>query len=104
MLEKIKRFKESLAKEKDPDIIASTKAVMVGITNFHLGIKSAENLAKERYEKHCKNCKHNAPEPIPSLQVEDKQIPELSRRQCNLCGCTLSYKLRQSIKPCKFWK
>lgn len=104
MLEKIKRFKESLSREKDPNIIQSTKAVIQGVTNFHLGIKSAENKARERYENHCKACAYNIPELIPSLQVEDKTIPELSNRQCGACGCVLSYKLRQSLKPCEFWK
>lgn len=103
MLEKIKRFKESLKRETDPDIIQSTKAVMAGVTNFHLGIKSAEKLAKERYENHCKGCVYNLPELVPSLQVEDKAIPELTNRQCGACGCVLAYKLRQTIKTCEFW-
>lgn len=104
MLEKIKRFKESLSREKDPNIIQSTKAVIQGVTNFHLGIKSAENKARERYENHCKQCQYNIEEKVPSLQVEDKAIPELTNRQCGACGCVLSYKLRQYLKPCEFWK
>lgn len=104
MLEKIKRFRESLKREQDPEIIKSTKAVMQGVTNFHLGIKSAENIARERFEKHCKSCVFNIPELVESLQVTDEKIPRLTNRQCGNCGCVLAYKLRQSVKKCEFWK
>lgn len=103
MIEKIKRFKESLKRESDPNILESTRAVMQGFTNFHLGIKSAEHIAMERYEKHCKTCVYNMQEPVESLRVEDKAIEEASNRQCGLCGCVLAYKLRQSVKKCKYW-
>lgn len=103
MLDKIKRLRQSLKEETDVDVILTIRAVISGMANFHLGINN--DLARERYEKYCKNCVHNVEEPIESMRVEDKSVPELSGRMCDHCGgCTLSYKLRQNIKLCEFWK
>jgi hypothetical protein len=51
----------------------------------------------------CRGCKHFKEEPVDFLRVEDKDVPELSGKMCGACGCTLSYKIRQNIKPCKEW-
>jgi hypothetical protein len=73
-----------------------------GVSNFKIENKEAEALAKKR-SLDCLNCISNVEEPIDFLRVEDKRIKELSNRMCNDCGCTLSYKLRQSIKKCAKW-
>lgn len=75
----------------------------VGMNNFkHLNI-DVELLAKERTDE-CMQCDMNVEEPIYFLRVQDSNIPELSNRMCDDCGCTLSYKLRQSITKCKKWQ
>lgn len=51
----------------------------------------------------CKGCRYFKNEPIDFLKVEDKQYPELSGKTCGKCGCILSYKLRQNLKPCSKW-
>lgn len=103
MIEKIKRLKEALAETDDPTYAKTLKAIIVGMTNYYLGLWSG--LAKERFEKFCKNCAFNIQDPIVDMRIEDHKVPELSQRMCAYCGgCVLSYKLRQSIKPCEFWK
>ncbi len=103
LLEKINRLKESIGNEENPDTVKLLKAVACGMTNYHLGLKN--DTAKERYEKYCSGCEYNAEEPIKSMQVEDSAIPEISNKICTHCGgCVLSYKLRQSVKKCEFWK
>lgn len=63
-----------------------------------------EELALNRFKNHCDGCEHNEEEPIDFLKVADKIIPKISERMCGNCGgCTLSYKLRQSITKCKKW-
>lgn len=105
MNEYIKRLKESYEQSEDPDIKTQIKAIISGITNFHINSRARTARARERYENHCKTCIHNKPEPIASLAVRDKEIPEISGRSCFECGgCILSYKLRQDIKPCSLWK
>lgn len=102
-MDKINRLKEALASETDPNIIKATKAIIQGITFFYLGVN--KSLAKLRYDNHCKDCEHNVEDPVISMRENDKQIPELSGRMCDHCGgCVLSYKLRQNIKKCEFWK
>lgn len=73
-----------------------------GMHNFKHHDLDVELLAKERSDE-CEKCEMNVEEPIPFLRVEDKNIPELSNKMCDECGCTLSYKLRQSITKCKKW-
>lgn len=100
--DKVKRLKEGLASETDPDLIKATKAIIQGITYFYLGIKN--NSAKLRYDNYCKSCEHNVEDPVKSMHENDKHIPEISGRMCDHCGgCVLSYKLRQDIKKCVFW-
>lgn len=103
LLDKIERLKSALQEEKDPDAVKTIKAVIVGMTNYNLGLQNS--IAKDRFEKYCSGCAYNVQDPIPDMRVQDKAIPELSERMCAYCnGCVLSYKLRQSVKPCEFWK
>lgn len=74
----------------------------IGIQNFKHTDLDVELLAVERLEI-CKGCDFFQIEPIDFLQVTDKNIPELSKMYCDECGCTLSYKLRQSKTKCKKW-
>lgn len=104
MKEEFKRFCESLNKQEEINIIRDTKAVASGILNFKTGNKKAQELAKKRFENHCKSCKFSIEEPISELRVVDKQIPELSGKTCGDCGCILSYKLRQSVNKCSRWE
>ena len=102
LLEGIKRMKENLETETNPDAIKDVKAAISGMTNFYFGLTT--QLARERLENFCKGCDFNMKEPIEDMRVKDHTIPELSGRMCGYCGCVLSYKLRQSIKKCEFWK
>lgn len=95
-------MKKNLENETNPDLKKDLKAVISGMSNFYFGLKT--NLAKERFENHCKGCDFNMLEPIEDMQVKDSIIPELSNRQCGCCGCVLSYKIRQSVKKCEYWK
>lgn len=95
-------MKHNLETETDPDIIRDTKAVISGMSNFYFGLKTER--ARERFENHCKGCEFNMTERIPEMRVQDSIIPELSNRMCGLCGCVLSYKIRQSVKKCDYWK
>lgn len=104
MWKKIKRYQDNLRTESDPDVIRDIKAIISGMTNFFVGSGKANKAAEERYKKHCAGCVYFISDPVESERVEDKNIPELSGKMCSLCGCTSSYKLRQSIKPCEFWK
>lgn len=74
----------------------------VGKSNFEHPILCVEKKAKDRLEI-CKKCVNFVDEPIEFFRVEDNNIPELSNKMCNDCGCTLSYKIRQDIKKCKLW-
>ena len=75
----------------------------VGVLNFHNPIAEVEKLASER-SKTCEGCIFFEDEPISFLRVEDKRLPLLSNKYCSDCGCTLAYKIRQSIVICKNWK
>ena len=79
------------------------KPLNTGYDNFNHPNIDVEILAKERKET-CVKCPMFQTEPIPMLRVEDKNIPELSNMFCDMCGCTLSYKLRQSIEKCDKWE
>ena len=102
IIEGIKRLKESLERETNPDVKKDLKAVACGMSNFYLGLKNSE--AIERFENHCKSCEFNIQEPLEEMKVKDSTVPQLSGRQCGLCGCVLSFKIRQSIKKCQYWK
>lgn len=73
-----------------------------GLRNFHNPTTEVELLALER-SKVCEGCPFFAQEPISFLKVEDKSLPLLSGKMCDECGCTLSYKLRQSKTKCDKW-
>lgn len=102
VLEGIKRIQKNLENETDPDVKKDLKAVLSGMSNFYFGLKT--KVARERYEESCNGCEFNVKEPIEAMRVSDSIIPEISNRQCSLCGCVLSYKIRQSIKKCQYWK
>jgi len=102
LLEGIKRIQKNINEETDPSVIKDLKAVMSGMSNFYFGLN--KDLARKRFEDHCKNCIFNIEEPIPDMKVKDNDIPELSGRMCGNCGCVLSYKIRQSVKKCEYWK
>lgn len=74
-----------------------------GKYNFENPSLHFEQLAKKRTFV-CISCPMFIDEPVDFLQVEDKRIPELSKKMCNDCGCTLSYKLRQDLKKCIKWQ
>jgi len=75
----------------------------VGIRNFKHYDLDVELLAIDRMY-HCAGCEFFVDEPIDFLKVTDKNIPELSEKMCDICGCTLSYKTRQSIEKCSKWQ
>ena len=75
----------------------------VGIRNFKHYDLDVELLAIDRMYQ-CVGCEMFKQEPISFLRVEDKNIPELSEMFCDECGCTLSYKTRQSIEKCDKWQ
>ena len=68
--------------------------VIEGIDNFKRG--KLTDLAKDRL-KTCSNCINFMYDTIEKLHVKDIEIPELTKKMCNLCGCVLSYKLRTKI-------
>jgi hypothetical protein len=74
-----------------------------GMRNFKHNILDVELLAFDR-AKECTMCEFYVDEPISFLKVKDKNIPELSEKMCDICGCTLSYKTRQSIEKCSKWQ
>lgn len=73
-----------------------------GYNNFKHPNIDVEILANERKET-CVKCPMFVDEPIEFLKVIDNAIPELSNKMCDLCACTLSYKLRQSNNKCDKW-
>lgn len=79
------------------------KPYEVGKHNFENPLLCIEQKAIERLEI-CKKCDNFVDEPIDFLRVKDERIPELSEKMCNDCGCTLPYKIRQSIKTCEKWQ
>lgn len=74
-----------------------------GLRNFDNPVLEIERLAENRMHE-CLGCEFYIQEPIKFLRVEDEKIPKLSNMYCDNCGCTLSYKLRQSIVVCDKWK
>ena len=80
-----------------------TSAYQHGKYNFENPKPEFEDLARERYENHCKGCEHFIAEPIKRYQLNDPRIPELSKMYCEDCCCIAAYKLRQTLDICKFW-
>lgn len=74
----------------------------VGMHNFRNPVLEIERLAENRMNE-CSGCEFFQTEPIEMFRVIDKRIAELSNMYCEECGCTLSYKLRQSIIKCDKW-
>lgn len=74
----------------------------VGKHNFENPIICVEVKAEQRAEI-CGSCEFFVDEPIDFLKVKDERIPIVSGKMCDDCGCTLPYKIRQSIKPCEKW-
>jgi len=73
-----------------------------GIDNFKYNIPEVEAKAKKRLQT-CLTCPLFKPEPIPMFRVKDKRLPEASKMYCSGCGCTISYKIRQSVFKCEKW-
>lgn len=90
-----KKIKTIIKKGVDP--------IKIGVYNFKHPDPQTEALAIER-KNTCVGCPLYVEEPIFFLRVTDPRIVELSNKMCNDCGCTLSYKLRQSIVKCEKWK
>lgn len=98
-------------RKKVISIATKTKTILeYGIDAFVQGKRNYENptnkiekLAKERF-KTCVDCVFFKKEPVDFLRIQDKYITELSGMYCEDCGCSLTYKTRQSIKKCKKWK
>lgn len=102
LIDKIKRMEDALKSETDPDVILTSKAIVQGMAYFHLGVN--KKLAQKRFEEHCRDCSHNVPDPVLSMQVKDTLINDLTSKMCDHCGgCVLSYKIRQTVKKCEFW-
>lgn len=100
--ESIKRLSKSLEGEENKGVVTTTKAIIVGMTNFYFSLKNER--AKRIYNDFCKDCEDNIVDHVEEMHVEDKVIPMLSKRMCGDCGCVLSFKVRQNIKPCRKWK
>lgn len=73
-----------------------------GRKNFLRPKQEIEKLAKQRIEI-CKACDDFEDETVDLFKVKDKRIPEATEKYCGDCGCIISYKIRQSVEPCKKW-
>lgn len=80
-----------------------TDGIEQGMNNFKTPVVEIETLAEARTLT-CISCPNYQIEPIGFFKVTDIRIPELTDMFCNDCGCTLSYKLRQSINKCALWE
>ncbi len=90
-------------KKKIVSLVANgIEPLEVGMHNFRNPVLEIERLAENRMNE-CSICDFFQPEPISFLRVLDTRIVELSNMYCEECGCTSSYKLRQSITKCKNW-
>lgn len=94
-----KALKSLLQKAKN----LNPTALYDGVTNFNNPTEEIEELASIRSAT-CVTCPNYQDEEIKLLQVTDNNIPQLSNKKCNKCGCILSYKLRQLTDKCEFWK
>jgi len=77
--------------------------IKTGMYNFKYPDAQTEDLAIKR-KNTCIECPLYVDEPILFFKVTDPRIAELSNKMCDDCGCTLSYKLRQSIVKCERWQ
>lgn len=93
----------SIGKKISTLVDVGTEPYFEGKHNFDNPIIEVETLAESRALT-CLGCVNYKIEPIESFRVIDIRIPELSEMFCDDCGCTLSYKLRQSIDKCKIWQ
>ena len=82
--------------------ITGIDAIKEGVENHNNYNKDIEDLANERV-KNCVSCKHYKKEPNDLLKVDDELIIEADEMMCNDCGCSLPYKLRQTIIKCDKW-
>ena len=98
MLKKLLDIKKRLG--ENPEL----KPIYIGMLNFYSKSKTAIMLAKKRYLESCKNCIYFIDETNELLQITDTEIPELTNKTCNLCGCVCAFKLRQSINKCEKWQ
>lgn len=96
---------------KGKSIIKKSKSIFLnGLEPYEVGKHNFENpvicveVKAEKRASICVTCPMYVNEPIESLQVTDERIPKLSNKMCDECGCTLSYKLRQSLKVCDKWQ
>lgn len=96
------KFK-SIIKKAGSVIKSGLEPYELGKQNFEDPILCVEEKAKKRLEV-CMSCNFFVDEPIEFLRVKDSNIPELSNKMCNDCGCVLSYKIRQDLKKCKKWQ
>jgi len=92
----------SFKKKVETVIKKGIDPVKIGVYNFKHPDLQTEALAVER-KNTCINCPLYVDEPIIFFRVTDTRIVELSNKMCDDCGCTLSYKLRQSIEKCERW-
>ncbi|WP_159430247.1 hypothetical protein [Cruoricaptor ignavus] len=100
----MKTLMEQWKSEENPSYKTDLKAVIVGIRNFLSHSERWNLIAEDRLENFCADCDFFVDEKIASERVADRDIPGLSGKSCGDCGCVLSFKLRQSVKPCRFWK
>jgi hypothetical protein len=73
-----------------------------GVFHYHNINEDVEAIARERIET-CIGCPFFKKEPVDFLRVKDERIIEASEMYCEDCGCTLPYKIRQTIKTCDKW-
>jgi len=75
-------------------------AILIGFKNLAFESTYAENKAKER-ALICSKCPHANPEhPFKKWIPEEKKIELIKGLGCDICGCPLSSKLRQSLEKC----
>lgn len=93
----------SFSKKVGSILTNGIEPISEGIKNYSNPIPEIESIARERLDI-CTGCPMFKTEPIPFLRVSDERLPEASDKFCDDCGCTLPYKLRQSLSVCKKWE
>lgn len=93
----------SLSKKIKSLINNGLDPVEEGMFHFDHPDEAIEVLAKERLET-CKVCAEFVEEPISFFRIEDQRLPEASCKMCDECGCTISYKIRQTKTKCDKWQ
>lgn len=97
--------------KKINSIFTKAKTVLkTGIEPYEEGIyyynnpeQEIEDLAKERVST-CVMCPMYIEEPVDICKVKDERIKDASEKMCRDCGCTLSYKIRQTKQICDKWQ